>query len=308
MCIPWLLRLEAGRTKLATTLAGLGLLLSFSGLGQTPDALPEFKSLRADEDYRYLATPDSAVHASVFDALKFIALSATRKRYLTLGGEIRQQFEYFNNANWGEGPEDDNGYLLQRYMGHADLHLGSHVRLFGQLKSGLATGKRGGPEPPDEDRLDVHQAFADFSTRVDSAALTLRLGRQELSYGSSRLVSVREGPNVRQTFDGGRLIWQLPRCRVDGFVTRPVTTERGVFDDKPNPDQWFWGLYSVRSLPKLKGGLDMYYLGFANSQAEFAQGQGLERRHSVGARYWGRSGAFRFNTEAVYQFGRFGEA
>ena len=31
---------------------------------------------------------------------------------------------------------------------------------------------------------------------------TLRIGRQEMSYGSSRLVSVREGPNVRRSFDG----------------------------------------------------------------------------------------------------------
>jgi hypothetical protein len=304
---PWPPQLAARRTKLVLPLAGLAVLLSFSGQGQTLTAPPEFKSLRAEEDYRYLATPDSTVHASVFDPLKFIALSATKKSYLTLGGEIRQQYEYFHNVNWGEGPEDDNGYLLQRYMAHADLHLGPHVRFFGQLKSGIATGKLGGPEPTDEDRLDVHQAFADFSTRVDSAALTLRLGRQELSYGSSRLVSVREAPNVRQTFDGGRLIWQLLRWRVDGFVTRPVTTEPGVFDDQPNPKRWFWGLYSVRSLPKVKGGLDLYYLGFANSQAKFAQGQGLERRHSLGARYWGKSGAFHFNAEAVYQFGRFGE-
>ncbi|WP_375434965.1 alginate export family protein [uncultured Hymenobacter sp.] len=283
------------------------LLRGSSAQGQVPAAAapPEFEQLRAEEDYRYLANPDSAVRPSVFDPLKFIALSSTNKSYLTLGGEVRQQYEYFHNTNWGEGPEDNNGYLLQRYVGHADLHLGLHVRFFSQFKSGIATGKRGGPEPPDEDRLDVHQAFVDFATREDSAALTLRLGRQEMSYGSSRLVSVREGPNVRQTFDGGRLIWQLPRWRVDGFVTRPVTTERGLFDDRPNPDQWFWGVYGARSLPKLQGGLDVYYFGFANNAAEFAQGLGRERRHSVGARYWSQAGSFRFNAEAVYQFGQF---
>src|SRR5204863_6269040 len=36
-------------------------------------------------------------------------------------------------------------------------------------------------------------------------SLTLRVGRQELSLGTQRLVSVREGPNVRQSFDGARL-------------------------------------------------------------------------------------------------------
>jgi hypothetical protein len=281
-------------------------LLGSGAQGQALSEPPGFELLRAEEDYRYLALPDSAVRPSVFDPLKFIALSATKKSYLTLGGEVRQQYEYVRNTDWGEGPEDNNGYLLQRYMGHADLHLGPHVRLFGQLKSGLATGKRGGPELPDEDRLDLHQAFMDLNARWAQSVLTLRLGRQELSYGSSRLVSVREGPNVRQSFEGARVRWQAPAWRLDGFVTRPTTTEPGFFDDNPNPQVGFWGLYGVRPLAHLAGGLDLYYLGLANAQARFAQGRARERRHSVGARWWGRPGAVRYNAEAVYQFGSFG--
>jgi hypothetical protein len=36
--------------------------------------------------------------------------------------------------------------------------------------------------------------------------IAFRLGRQELNYGSCRLVSVREGPNVRQSFDGFKIM------------------------------------------------------------------------------------------------------
>ena len=67
------------------------------------------------------------------------------------GGELRQQFERFANEEWGSAPPDDNGYWLQRYMMHAGAALGERVRTFVELKSGIESGRVGGPRPPDED-------------------------------------------------------------------------------------------------------------------------------------------------------------
>jgi len=53
---------------------------------------------------------------------------------------------------------------------------------------------------------------------------------------------VREGPNIRLSFDGGRAIYESPDLRVDAFATRPVVAERGYFDDHADPGQAFWGL------------------------------------------------------------------
>jgi hypothetical protein len=261
-------------------------------LGQSDKKPPEYKSERAQEDYRYLfkASLYEGPH-DFFDPIKFIPLSGSGKVYLSVGGEIRPQYERFTNPGWGEEQSDPSGYLLQRFMLHTDLHFGPHVWVFGQLKSGLIAGKRGTPNLPDEDRLDLHQAFLDLTSGEDSA-LTLRLGRQEMSYGSSRLISLREGPNVRQSFDGIRLMTKARRLKLDGFVTQPSTTEPGVFDDRPDPDVSFWGVYGVRSFPRINGGLDLYYLGFANNRGHFAQGIARERRHSVGTRWWGDPGAF----------------
>ena len=282
---------------------------SRTGLAQAVPAAPPYppyQSERAKEDYRYLSENYTGPR-DFFDPLKFILLSRSKATYLTIGGEIRSHYQRFTNPGWGEEPPDRGGYLLQRLMLSTDWHFGPHLRVFGELKSGLVAGLRGTPGGSDEDRLDLHQAFVDLAAGTDSTLrLTLRVGRQEMSYGSSRLISLRESPNVRQTFDGVRLLTQTPRLNLDGFVTRPTTTTFGVFDDRPNPDVWFWGLYGVRTLPKLAGGLDLYYLGLANRQARFAQGTGQERRHSVGTRWWGTPGAFGYNVEAVYQFGSFG--
>jgi hypothetical protein len=221
---------------------------------------------------------------------------------------VRYQYEWVNHNNWGEGPEDEDGYLLQRYMLHADWRLSPRLRLFGQLKSGIETGKAGGPDLPDEDLLDVHQAFAEVSARTQGVPVSLRLGRQEMAYGASRLVSVREAPNVRQTFDALRVTLAPRGWRIDGFGSRPAETRRGVFDDRTSSAVWFWGLYAVHAPPRPAGGnLDLYYFGYSEAGAAFAQGVARERRHTGGLRLWGQRAAWQYNLEGAGQLGSFGE-
>ncbi len=261
-----------------------------------------FKPLRYDEDYAYLR--DSELLAAPLDGIKFIPMGAGGARFLTLGGEVRERYEYYENASWGLGPQDGNGYLLQRYMIHADAHFGDSFRLFTQLKSGLEKGRAGGPRPTDEDRLDLSQAFFDFRP---ATAVTLRIGRQEMSYGSSRLVSFREGPNVRLAFDGVKAIVKLPRWQVDAFATRPVQTNPGTFDDRGDAKTGFWGLYAVTPVAWLPSGhADIYYLGLDRSDAHFDQGTAVERRDTLGTRLWGQNAHWDYNVELVYQFGTFG--
>jgi len=182
-----------------------------------PTSAPPFKQLRYDENYEYLRDPSR--RADYFDAIKFIPLNPNGDWYLTPGGEIRERYEYYHNSLWGRGPQDDNGYLLQRYMVHADAHFGDYFRIFTQFKSGLEDGRNGGPRPTDRDDVDLNQAF--FDVRVpwgEADSLIFRAGRQELAYGSSRLISAREAPNVRLSFDGVKASLQLGEWRVDAFA------------------------------------------------------------------------------------------
>src|SRR5574341_2558360 len=85
-------------------------------------ARPEFKLSRQDEDWSALRDP--AARTDFFDAVKFIPLVRDGSSWLTLGGEARERYEYFENANWGRGPQDENGYFLQRFMLHVDAQAG----------------------------------------------------------------------------------------------------------------------------------------------------------------------------------------
>jgi hypothetical protein len=219
---------------------------------------------------------------------------------IAAGGEVRQEYEWFDNEEWGAEVPDSSGYWLQRYMLYADAPLSRRVRLYGQLKSGIEVGRAGGPRGSDVDRLDLNQAFVD----VSFGPVTVRAGRQELVFGTQRLISGRDGPNVRQAFDGGTVVLQRGRWRTDGFASRYVSTETGVFDDSPDTGRSLWGVYAVRSLAQDEGkGVDLYYLGYRREAATFDQEQGREIRHSWGARLWQTSGAVDYNFEAIVQTG-----
>jgi hypothetical protein len=197
------------------------------GAPPEPSQPPRIRPLRYEEDYFYLRDP--AVRTGDFLALepiKYIPLNQGGDWYLSLGGEIKLEYEFYSNRNFGAAPnDDDGGYLLQRYLLHADLHLGERLRFFGQLYAAPVGFEDGKPSPVDQDNLRVPQAFVEYVllTASDRAPkLTLRAGRQEMLYGSERLVSVREGLNVRRSFDAVPLIGEFGSWRVDGFFSQPV--------------------------------------------------------------------------------------
>ena len=169
-------------------------------IGQEKPALlprPLYPLPRYEEDWSFLSDP--AKRDDSWDPIKFIPLNEDRNVFLSLGGEIRETYERFHNTNFGLSPDDPDGYLLQRYLFHVDFHAGQRFRFFGELNSSLEDGRTGGPRPLDEDKLDVHQGFVDFVVLKprENSSLTLRIGRQELAFGSGRMFDLREGGTSR---------------------------------------------------------------------------------------------------------------
>ena len=127
-----------------------------------------------------------------------------------------------------------------------------------------------------------------------------------LSYGSERLIGIRYGPNVLRTFDSLKGFLHAGGWRVDGFYARPVAPRRGAFGDETDDGIAAWSRYATRGLPVGQGtGVDLYYIGYDNDAAAFNQGMGPERRHTVGARFFGRARGWDWNGGAFYQFGEF---
>ena len=269
----------------------------------------DYALLRSDEDWSFLQ--DRNLREDFLDPIKYIPLrKADRDWFVTFGGEAREVWEQIGNDNWGQSPIM-NGYLNERYMFYADLHYGPHLRTFLELKSGINSWRAGGPRPIDEKRLDFQAAFVELGGGTSSQSAHVRVGRQELEYGSGRLVDVREGPNVRLSFDGFLVRNQIHAWQVDGFAMRPDEDKPGFFDNVPDHTVGFWGAYATHSLPD-KMQLDLYYLGLDRKDGAFQRGTALEVRHSIGGRVSRPIASERpgwdFDDETVWQFGNFGAA
>lgn len=265
----------------------------------------KYKHLPYDEDWSFLK--DQRKRRDYADRFKYILLGKDNW-YLTIGGEARPFYEYFRNEIWGAEPHDDNGWVLQRYMLHTDFHLGRKFRAFAQIKSGLINNRVGGARPPDLDKLDLHQLFFDYNFwGGKDKSLMLRAGRQEISFGTSRLVGTREGPNVRQSFDGVRVSSKFRKWLFDAFLVKPVSTEKGIFDNNGQKQQTFGGVYAISPNGFLtrNGKIDLYFFTLDRKSARFNQGTAREIRQSVGTRIWNNVDALDYNFEFVYQFGKF---
>lgn len=265
-----------------------------------------FQTLRYNEDWSFLQ--NATQRTDFLDPIKYIPFTTSGDYYLSFGGEARLKYELYTEPVFNQQPADDNGFFLQRYLLHADFHATPYFRFFGQLQSSLEDGRNGGPRPTDRDDLDFHQAFLDARLPcTDDDTITLRAGRQEMAYGSQRLVSVRESPNNRAAFDALRVLTKFGQWQVDAWLSKPVEIETGFFDDPRSETTTFWGGYATGPLPFIPGlKADFYYLGVSQEDATYARGTADETRHSLGARLFGKQAALDWNFEFVGQFGTFG--
>ena len=231
------------------------------------------------------------------------------KTSLSYGGEVRQRYEYTSNPGFGADVQDPRGVWLQRYAVHGELRWHEDARLFAELRSALESGRAAGPSPVDQDALEFQNLFLQARLPVTHAELQLRLGRQEMQFGSARLVSVRDGPNVRRTFDGVRAIARAGPWTFNLLALHPRKDRQGTFDDSADKGRTLWGVYSTGQFGgDIDRGIDLYYLGYQNDDAVFDQGSAAERRHTLGMRYFGSQGGWEWNLEPMVQFGRYGNA
>lgn len=264
----------------------------------------QISALRYNDNFAYLK--NDTIARKDTEKLKYIRLS--KENYLSIGGEIRTQFQYHNNQNFGDVPPSFSSasttQLWQRLLLHANLELGKNVRLFTQLNS---TYRFLNPNPAaaeiDENHLSLHQAFIDcrFNNKWQ-----LRLGRQELAYGSHRLITFREGPNTRLTFDGFILKYQSPKRKIDFLAITLVVSRPGVFDDKSFED-YVWGMYGTEQIVPDRLMLDYYSLSFTSDKRRYNYQAGKERRESYGLRLYSRNPVFNYDFESTFQTGKFND-
>ena len=76
--------------------------------------------------------------------------------------------------------------------------------------------------PVDQDRLDLEEAFITVTEPLDRGMLKVRVGRQQMGFDLQRFISVRDGPNVRQSYDAVWVDYERGLWRFISFYSHPV--------------------------------------------------------------------------------------
>jgi len=266
---------------------------------------------RFNEDWSVLRGVDLDRTDDFWDRLKFIPLGTDQDVWLTLGGQARERGEYFRKFLFGDSePKQSDGYLLSRYRLNADLHVTRYFRMFAEGRAAFALDRElvGGRTTSFVDELDLMNGFADVMIPFGpQASVTLRGGRQELIFGSQRLVGPGDFTQVPRAFEGGAAIGQVAGWTITPYWTRAVVIDKYRFN-KSTADQEFFGVFGSGPLPVLPVTLDLYWLDANNKTASFNGTVGREHRHTLGGRVLGKIGAtgLDFEVEGAAQFGTVG--
>jgi Alginate export len=260
---------------------------------------------RWQEDWSVLADP--RVPRQPFDEFKYIPLFGVDPyTYLSFGADTRERFESNDAANFGTGPNRSQNYVLSRNEFHADLRIANQVQAFVQFQADYAPWKTM-LTPVDRDRLDLEQGFVVLTEPVGGGTLKLRAGRQQFAFDLQRFVSVRDGPNVRQSYDAGWADYENGPWRFITFYSLPVQVrDNTIFDDYSSVTKQTFGMARAEykfSEPLFVAG---YYANFTQANVQFPNASGDERRDIFDVHLNGNAHHFDFDFEVMNQTGRIG--
>ena len=250
---------------------------------------------------------DPRVARQPFDEFKYIPLSPTDPyTYLSFGADTRERFESNDAANFGTGPNRSQNYVISRNEFDADLRIANQIQAFVQFQADYAPWKTM-LTPVDTDKLDLEQAFVVLTEPVGGGTLKLRGGRQQFAFDLQRFVSVRDGPNVRQSYDAGWADYENGPWRFITFYSLPVQVrDITIFDDYSSVTAQTFGM--ARAEYKFSQSLFIagYYANFTQGNERFPNASGGERRDIFDVHLNGSHNHFDFDFEGMNQTGRIG--
>jgi len=306
MAVPFILQMRRGCAAALCLIAAPQMARADDQSAQAPTPQrPAIMFNRWQEDWSVLADP--RVSREPLDEFKYIPLSDIDPyTYLSFGAGTRERFESNNAANFGTGSNSSQNYVISRNEFHADLRIANQVQAFVQFQADYAPWKTM-LTPVDRDKLDLEQGFVVLTEPVGGGTLKLRAGRQQFAFDLQRFVSVRDGPNVRQSYDAGWADYENGPWRFITFYSLPVQVQDiTIFDDYSSVTKQTFGM--ARAEYKFSESLFIagYYANFTQANVQFPNASGDERRDIFDVHLNGNANHFDFDFEAMNQTGRIG--
>jgi hypothetical protein len=253
-------------------------------------------------DWRYLDNLDNRT-TDYFDFLKRIRFLNDNFMFTT-GGEFRYRS---NEEHDSRLSGKNNVYDLTRTRIYGDLWFRDIARLYVEGINAQSFNQDLPPAPVDQYNPNFLNLFADLKVGTfKEQPIYFRAGRQELLYGSQRLISPLDWANTRRTFQGVKMFWQNAKWSADAFCVQPVVPSANSFASV-NYEQLFTGLWGSYR-PQKGEVIDLYYLNLDDVShiysGQFGQ-KGAMNLSTVGSRWYGNKNNWLWDTEAMLQFGSY---
>ena len=252
-----------------------------------------------DADFRYLDDPNNT-DTDRFDPLKRVRVGDNW--LFSTGGQTSSRLMNEYNSRLTAG---DNNYLLSRARVYGDLRYRDQLRFYAEFIGAYSSWQDLPPLPIDQNKADFLNLFVDVKlTEIDCHPAYVRVGRQELLYGSQRLISPPDWANTRRTFQGVRTLYHGTDWDFDTFWVRPVLPKANELDDWDH-NQDFAGMWATHR-PAPGQAIDLYYLMLDNRNV--VTQLGIPRSpytiHTIGSRYVGdHCNEFLWDLEGAVQLG-----
>ena len=218
-----------------------------------------------------------------------------------LGGQYRARYHSERNHRGVGLTGVDDDFLLHRVRLFANLEIGDRFRVYAEYLDAESNYENFTPRAIEVNRSDMLNLFVDMKLYDGCRGdLKFRVGRQELLYGSERLISPLDWANTRRTFDGAKFFWQGEDWNIDFFYTKPVIVDRHNFDSS-DENQEFFGTWATYKAVK-NNTFDFYALQFNNSNIPAGRVRGFQQT-TLGSRWLGSEDAWLWDLEGGVQFG-----
>lgn len=154
----------------------------------------------------------------VMSIFVFGALAAQAQEALQFSGELRMRAEVRNNADFNSDRLDGTAQVFNRMRFGAARQFEHGLKVFVQLQDARIWGEEGSSLNA-LNSVDLHQAYVHIDKPL-GLPIEARLGRQQLSFGSERLVGQYDWHNVGRAFDAMNVQWGGERQRLNLWLAQ----------------------------------------------------------------------------------------
>lgn len=176
------------------------------------------------------------------------AEAALEPERLTIGGEIRERYEFRDDADFNPQADDTLGFVGSRIRFNIGYDIAPDLYFFLQMQDSRLFGSESATAS-NEGNLDLHQGF--LTVKNLAGPLTAVLGRQEMAFGDQRLIGGFGWSHIGRSFDGLRLTVSGGPMRLDlwGMIVKQSNTaiEKAdpAFPSANRDGQSFYGVYAA---------------------------------------------------------------